>query len=155
MDIATILRLLKNSGFYNLRVDSQNLYMEDPSCIVRGFQDFVEYAWVFIVAITGILLVAWAISVIRGAKVSDIAANFKYLVLIFGILSLSFPIMKLIFGDDLFAHGCKTISVPIEEVKKLLELRKQEFRGYNEFEEFELIDITDSGIPDTLGTADE
>lgn len=155
MDIATILRLLKNSGFYNLRLDSQNLYMEDPSCIVRGFQDFVEYAWVFIVAITGILLVAWAISVIRGAKVSDIAANFKYLVLIFGILSLSFPIMKLIFGDDLFARGCKTISVPIEEVEKLLELRKQEFRGYNEFEEFELIDIIDSGIPDTLETADE
>ena len=146
MDTGSILRLLKNSGFHNLKVDSQFVYMEDPSCILRGFEDFVGYAWIFVTIITGILLVGWAIALIRGAKISDLGENIKYLVLMFGVLSLAYPIMNVIFGSDMFASGCKTISVPIEEVNELLEQRKKEFDKYNEFEEFEIIDIIDSGV---------
>jgi hypothetical protein len=41
-NVATILRLLENSGFYNVRADAEYVYMEDPSCILRGFETFLE-----------------------------------------------------------------------------------------------------------------
>ena len=81
MNTDTILRLLKNSGFHGLHADAEFIYMEDPSCILRSFETFIEYVWVIITALTGLLLFGWALSKIRGAK-NDIFSNMINLILI-------------------------------------------------------------------------
>ena len=127
MNTDTILRLLKNSGFHVLGADGSFIYLEDPSCILRSFDTFIEYAWLALTFITGMLLFGWAIS------------------LIFGALSLAHPIINLVYGDDLFARGCRTIQVSHDAVNKLLDARNAQLgtRGNELYENF---DIYDSGV---------
>ena len=68
MDTTRILKILENNGFFNVRANGDFIFMEDPSCVLRSFQTFLDYAWVVILAITGILLFGWGLSKIRGAK---------------------------------------------------------------------------------------
>lgn len=143
MNTNVILRLLRNSGFNVIGTDDTFLYLEDPSCILRSFQTFLEYAWVIIACITGLLLFGWAISMIRGAK-NDIFTNLRTLTLIFGILSASGFIVNTIWGGDLFAKGCRTIKVSIADVNALLEERQKSLGENDKF--YEEIDIYDSGI---------
>lgn len=148
MNVDTILKLLQNSGFHGLRADAEFIYMEDPSCILRSFETFAEYAWFCIMVLTGVLLCGWAISMLRGAK-NDIFTNLRNLIIIFGVLTLTRPILNLIYGDDLFARGCKTIAVSIEDTNKLLDARNAKLG--TDAEQHEQIDIYDSGATD--GTA--
>jgi hypothetical protein len=140
MNTNTIIRLLENSGFHKVRVDASLVYMEDPSCVIRSFETFIDYMWVIVTALTGILLFGWALSMIRGAK-NDIFSNMKHLVLIFGILSVAKPVMNVMYGGDVFGTWCKTIKVPLEEVNKLLALRKEAMGNL-----YEYMDIYDSGV---------
>ncbi|MEE1110717.1 MAG: hypothetical protein UIH99_00710 [Alphaproteobacteria bacterium] len=151
MNTSTILSLLKNSGFHGLRADAEFIYMEDPSCILRSFETFINYAWIIIVAITGFLLAGWAISKIWGGK-TNLVENFKSLVLIFGILSAAYPIIETIYGDKLFANGCKTISISIAETNKILDARKDKLAKWNQFDLYENISIYDSGVQYTDNT---
>jgi hypothetical protein len=107
--------------------------MEDPSCVIRGFETFISYAWVIVTALAGILLFGWALSMIRGAK-NDIFSNMKYLVLIFGILSVSGFIMETIYGGKFLNTWCKKIEIKVDDIAKLVE-QKQKASGY------EFIDI--------------
>ena len=118
MNIVEIRKLLENSGIRVLNADSLSVYIEDPSCVIRGFETFVKYAWVVITIITAFLLFGWAISMIRGAK-NDIVTNLRNLFLIFVTLSMAGPIINMIYGDDIFSIGCKTINIPIHELKDL------------------------------------
>lgn len=145
MNVDTILKLLQNSGFHGLRADAEFIYMEDPSCILRSFETFAEYAWFCIMVLTGVLLCGWAISMLRGAK-NDIFTNLRNLIIIFGVLTLTRPILNLIYGDDLFARGCKTIAVSIEDTNKLLDARNAKLG--TDAEQHEQIDIYDSGATD-------
>ena len=122
MNATEIERLLQNSGIRVLGTDSVSVYIEDPSCILRGFQTFLEYAWVIIIFITGVLLFGWAVSMIRGAK-NDIATNIRNLFLMFAALSMIGPIISVIYGGDIFGIGCKTIQVSIDELNTLLDAR--------------------------------
>lgn len=144
MNTDAILRLLQNSGFHILGMDGTFLYLEDPSCILRSFETFIEYAWLAIVCITGLFLFGWAISMIRGAK-TDYFTNLRNLIIMLGTLSAAVPIINLIWGDDLFARGCRTIKVSIEEVNEILDARNLELSKYDEFKLYENIDIYDSG----------
>ncbi|MBE6457984.1 MAG: hypothetical protein E7011_04235 [Alphaproteobacteria bacterium] len=144
MNTDTILRLLQNSGFHGLRADAEFVYAEDPSCILRSFETFIEYAWVIIAVLTGVMLFGWAVSLLRGAK-NDYFSNLKNLVLIFGILTISGPILNLVYGGNLFAIGCKTIKVSIADIQEILDKRGIEFINENA-ELYENIDIYDSGI---------
>lgn len=141
MTLELILRLLKNSGLNVLGVDSAYIYIEDPSCILRGFETFMYYAWIVIVAITGFLLFGWAVSLIRGAK-TDIATNMRNLLIMFMALALTRPIVNAIWGGDLFAYGCKTIAIPISEVQRTLDARnlKLSQNGNNLYEDFQIYD---------------
>lgn len=141
MNTDLILRLLKNSGFNILGSDGTFLYLEDPSCILRSFETFIEYAWIGISCITILLLFGWAISMIRGIK-NDISTNLRNLVLMFGTLSVAIPIINTIWGDDLFAYGCRTIKVSIAEVNEILETRKKQLseKGGDLYEEFYIYD---------------
>ncbi len=149
MNVDTILKLLHNSGFHGLRADAEFIYMEDPSCILRSFETFIDYAWFCIMVLTGVLLCGWAISMLRGAK-NDIFTNLRNLIIIFGVLTLTRPILNLIYGDDLFAQGCKTIAVSIEETSKLLDARNAKLG--TDAEQYEQIDIYDSGATVAVST---
>lgn len=148
MDTETILRLLHNSGFNNLSVDSVNIYMEDPGCVVRSFQTFFEYAWTVLIFIVGILLVGWAWAMIRGSKNAQMASltnNVKNLILILGTVAAVPVFVNTIYGGDLIGRGCKTIAVPLDTVNALLDMRKEKMKKYDEFQLYEQFDIYDSG----------
>ncbi|MBQ8255923.1 MAG: hypothetical protein IJY99_03090 [Alphaproteobacteria bacterium] len=145
METGTILRLLKNSGFHGLRVDAQNIYMEDPTCILRAFETFVDYAWVAISVITALLIFGWGISLILGAKYDNMLTNVRNLILIFGTLTIAKPIINFIYGQDLFARGCKIITVSIEDTKKLLDARNEKLKNRGQFDLYENMSIYDSG----------
>ena len=127
MNTEIIVRLLKNSGINVIGADSTSVFIEDPSCILRGFETFIEYAWIIITAITGVLLFGWAISMIRGAK-NDIFTNLRNLIIMFATLSMVIPIVNLIWGDDLFAIGCKTIAVPLDDLNTMLDARNKKLK---------------------------
>ena len=146
MNTDTILRLLQNSGFHVLGIDDTYLYLEDPSCILRSFETFFEYAWIAIVCITGLFLFGWAISLIRGAK-TDYFTNLRNLIIMLGTVSAVVPIVNTIWGDDLFARGCRTIQVSFDELNKLLDARKLELGDGDEYNLYEEYDIYDSGVP--------
>lgn len=124
MNTETIIRLLKNSGINVIGSDSVSVYIEDPSCILRGFETFIEYAWIIITAVTAVLLFGWAVSLIRGSK-NNIFTNLRNLIIMFTTLSMVIPIVNVIWGDDLFAIGCKTIAVPLDDLNTLLEARNK------------------------------
>ncbi len=150
MNTVTALRLLKNAGFHGLRADSQFIYMEDPSCVLRSFETFLEYVWFAITIMAGFLLVGWAVSLVRGAKYSNIFISLKELLVLFLTLSLVRPAVNLIYGDDLFARGCRVISISIDEMNKLLDLRKDNLSAYNEFNIYENMEIQDSGATESI-----
>ena len=126
MNTDTIIRLLQNSGINVIGADASSVYIEDPSCILRGFENFIEYAWIIITAVTGVLLFGWAISMIRGAK-NDIFTNLRNLIIMFATLSMVIPIINMIWGDDLFARGCKTIAISMDDLNTLLDMRDKKF----------------------------
>jgi len=150
METSTILRLLSNAGFYNLRVvDNQFIQMENPSCVLRGFENFLDYAWVILVFITGMMLFGWAVAMTRShknAELMSVAENLRNLLLIFGVLSLVRPVVNLIAGGDIFAKGCDTIQVSIEEVQKLIDTKKLKLNNAAEYDLYEDLRIYDSGV---------
>ena len=145
MNVSEIRRLLENSGIHVLNADSSYVYIEDPSCIMRGFEDFLQYAWVIIVFIAGILLFGWGISLIRGAK-NDIVTNLRNMFLIFAALAIINPILNALYDGDVFSVGCKTVNVSISELNTLLAARNSRLsnRTPDLYEDF---DIQDTGVP--------
>ena len=130
MNTETIIRLLKNSGINVIGADASSVYIEDPSCILSAFETFIEYAWIIITAITGVLLFGWAVSMIRGAK-NDIFTNLRNLIIMFATLSCVIPIVNLIWGDDLFKSGCATVAVPLNDLNTLLDARNKKLNNNN------------------------
>lgn len=153
METATIIRLLSNAGFHVLGADGSNLYIEDPSCILRSFQTFTEYAWVIITFITGMLIFGWAISMIRGAK-NNIFMNLRNLTIMFGTLAAAGAILNMIYGGDLFARGCRTVAVNIDTVNEMLDMRQKKMSP-QQTDLYESIDIYDSGVVRTNVTTDD
>ena len=144
METATIIRLLSNAGFRVLGTDGANLYIEDPSCILRSFQTFTEYAWIILTFITGMLIFGWAISMIRGAK-NNIFINLRNLTIMFGTLAAAGAILNMIYGGDLFARGCQTVTVDINTVNEMLDMRQKKMSP-QQTDLYESIDIYDSGV---------
>ena len=144
MNAQEIVRLLNNAGFHVMGTDMSFIYIEDPACIIRSFATFAEYAWIVITFIAGILITGWGISMIRGIK-NDIFTNMRNLILIFCGLGLTGPIVNFIWGDDLFARGCKTLKVSIPEIQKTLDARDSKFRVCDNCDLYENFGIEDSG----------
>ncbi|MBO5704672.1 MAG: hypothetical protein J6R99_01495 [Alphaproteobacteria bacterium] len=153
MNTARIVKLLENSGFYNVRSTGDFIYMEDPSCALRDFDNFFNYAWIAILCITGFLLLGWGISKMRGAK-DDVFSNMKNLLMVFAVLAVLKPVLNLIYGGNLFSRGCGEISVSVEEVNKVLESR-DETLGTSDGFLYEDLKIYDSGVPEQADYADE
>lgn len=153
METATIIRLLSNAGFRVLGTDGANLYIEDPSCILRSFQTFTEYAWIILTFITGMLIFGWAISMIRGAK-NNIFINLRNLTIMFGTLAAAGAILNMIYGGDLFARGCQTVAVDIDTVNEMLDMRQKKMSP-QQTDLYERIDIYDSGVVRANVTAND
>ncbi len=148
MNTETILRLLNNSGFHRVSMDSEFVYMEDPSCVIRSFETFLDYAWVAMAAITAFLLTGWAISLIRGAKYDNLFTNLRNLTFLFLGMTLVPTLVNFIYGGDLFARGCDIINIPVSEINELIKLRQEKLSDFSEFDIFENINIYDSGATD-------
>lgn len=148
MNIETVFRLLSNAGFRNLGADDVNIYMEDPACIIRSFETFLEYAWTILIFITGIMLAGWAWAMIRGSKNAELRSitnNLKNLVLLLGVISATPVLVNFVYGGDLIGRGCKTIAIPIETVDNLLAQRYEELEKYDAYNLYENFEIYDSG----------
>jgi len=143
MDLDQILRQMQNAGFLVHGADSQFIYIEEPSCILRAFATFAEYAWLALLCVTILLLAGWGFSMIRGSK-NDMFSNMRNLILIFGIMSATGPIVNLVFGDDLFARGCKTVQISIEEIQKHISVRDAKLSPRQDTP-YEELDIYDTG----------
>ncbi|MCL1786319.1 MAG: M23 family metallopeptidase [Alphaproteobacteria bacterium] len=147
MNEAEILRLLRNSGLNNLSVSNGYIFIEDPTCFTAGLKQMLEYAWYVIIAMTALLLIGWAFSMIRGgSKTGTIANNIAYLLILFGGLSMAGPIVNFLYGADLWNMGCDTIRVPVDQVRDILDKRKETLRTRNEDDLWEDFDIYDSAI---------
>jgi len=145
MNTETILRLLHNSGFQRVSMDSEFVYMEDPSCILRSFETFLEYVWVAVALIAAFLLSGWAISLVRGAKYDNLFVNLRNLMFLFCGLTLVPAIVNFVYGDDIFARGCDMIKISTDKVNELINLRKEKLSDFSQFGIFENIQIYDSG----------
>ena len=142
MNQTTIIKtLLENAGLRVEGITDGFIIMEDPACVLRGFQTFLDDAWIVLTVITGFMIMIWGIAKIRGAKFSEIN-YFKTLTMIFIVLSLMWPILNLIYGGNLLGIGCKKIKVPLDEVQNILTTR---FGGNADALQYEDIDIYDSG----------
>lgn len=137
-----IVKILERAGFSKVQIIDNFVYMEDPSCVLRGFQTFLTYAWDVLAIITAFLIMGWAFSMIRGAK-NDIINNMKSLVLIFGILTAVPLILNLVYGGDLIGRGCKTLKVSVGEINEILAVKAQ--TKSLDASLYEDIDIYDSG----------
>ncbi|MCR4917635.1 MAG: hypothetical protein K5912_01680 [Alphaproteobacteria bacterium] len=150
--LAQSVIMLEQARFKVNNVDEDYIFLEDPACILRSLETFIDYATVIIWVITGALLFGWALSMIRGVK-NDIQNNIKRLFLVFMIISAFGPLANLVFGGDLIsAIGCKELKVSIEEVNFILEKKKL---GAAEDSLFENIEIFDSGMVENAQVSQE
>ena len=152
MNNLEIVEKLYNGGFRfeNPAADEVNIFLKDPSCITLTFETFLEYAWIVATLITAILLFGWGIAAIRNPKngtLEVVSKNFRNLFLIFCIFSAVKPIINYIWGEDLFAKACKTITIPVEDINKFLDEN-----GYTGEEAYEEFDFVDSWADTTSGT---
>lgn len=157
-ELARIERTLENSGFHDVGFIETNgaithIQMEDPGCIFRGFEGFLEFAWIVLAFITGVLLAGWAWAMIRGSKnaeLKSIANNIKNLLLIFCTLTIAPFVINAIYGKELFKREdgelvfpqCKHFQVPYDTVKNFLSQRKSSDAD----KLFEYLDWSDSAL---------
>ena len=155
-EVYNIVRILEKSGLHVQGVDDNFIYLENPSCVLRAFENFLDYAWIVIAFLTGALIMGWGISMIRGAK-NVITENFKSLILIFGILTALWPILNVISGGHFVGALCGTTKVSVSNVNEVL-MANPKSSGTNS-QLYEDIDIYDSGpveivspvLPDLTG----
>ena len=146
MDNATIKNLLTNSGLNVFDIRGDFVYFEDPSCIFPAFDTILEYAWVVVCILTGIMLFGWAMLYIKnGVKIDSLFHNAKSLILILAVLSIVKPIVNAVYGDNLFAKQCEIKRVSLAMVNELLEQRNKQFGISDEYFLYETFTVTDSG----------
>lgn len=146
MEKTEIVNLLKNSGLEKVRVDSDFIYFQDPSCIFPAFDTFLEYAWLAIVILTAIMIFGWGVLYIKnGIKINTVFNNAKTLILVLGILGAVKPIVNIVYGKDLFAQQCETKQVSVAAVNELLEMRNKKMGKSDENLLYESFTVVDSG----------
>lgn len=141
-ELYNVIKILEKSGLRVLGADDSFVYIEDPACVLRAFETFLDYAWGAIAVLTAGLIIGWGVSMIRGAK-NAITENFKTLILIFGILTAIWPILNVIYGGNLVGAMCQEIRVSISNVNEILAARPKSSNSNSVL--YEDIDIYDSG----------
>lgn len=147
MENATIVNLLNNSGLKVIGIDNSFIYIQDPSCIFPAFDAVFNFATTVALLFVAIMLFGWGLLYIKnGIKINTVFNNAKALILIFAIFGLTKPIVNFIYGDNLFARQCETKQISLTKVQELLSAREKKFGQYDNAENYEIFNITDSGI---------
>ncbi len=147
MENATIVNLLNNSGLKVIGIDNSFIYIQDPSCIFPAFDAVFNFATTVALLFVAIMLFGWGLLYIKnGVKINTLFNNAKALILIFAIFGLTKPIVNVIYGDNLFARQCETKQISLTKVQELLTAREKKFGQYDNAENYEIFNITDSGI---------
>lgn len=156
MNIREIIILLQNSGLTIKGVDDGFIYFEDPGCIYTAFDKMLDFAWIVILVLTGIMLFGWALLYIKnGTKINDVFNNAKTVILIFCVLSVTKPIVNTIYHGDLFANACETKKVSLNNIQELIEIRNKTLSKSDEDSLYEIFNMTDSGPIDIYESDDE
>lgn len=146
MDETNVLNLLTNSGLKVFGIDSDFIYFQDPSCIFPAFDTFLEYAWLFILIMTAIILLGWGILYIKnGIKIDTVFNNAKALIMVLMTLALVKPAVNIVYGDNLFAKQCEIKQVSRASVNELLEIRNKKFGKSDQYLLYETFNVVDSG----------
>ena len=146
MNTTDILNLLHNSGLTDAKIEGDFVVFTDPTCIFPAFDTLLEYAWIVIMTLTGVMLFGWAVLYIKnGVKIDTLFNNAKALILILCTLSLVKPIVDFVYGDNLFARQCETKKVSLASVNELLNMRKKYFSKSDQAMLYETFTVVDSG----------
>ena len=146
MEQATIVNLLTNSGLKVFGMDDTFVYIRDPSCIFPAFDDFFNFAWIVALVFTAIMLFGWgALYIKNGTNINSLFNNAKKLILIFCLLSVTKPIINVVYGENLFAKQCDIKKVSLVAIQEFLNERDKHFEQYGREGNFEVFNIVDSG----------
>jgi hypothetical protein len=140
-----IIARLENSGFHEIRIVGDTISMQDPTCILRGFESFIQIAGTVCGIVAFLLIFAWAISLIRGTKISETVSNFKNLTIIFGTLAIVGFAVNFVIGENLWKIGCDRLEVSRTQVNEILDARDQRLKEQDQiWEHFEIHDSAGS-----------
>lgn len=149
MNHANIVNLLTNSGLKVIGIDDNFVSFYDPACILPAFDVVLHYAWIVVLILIGIMLFGWGMIYIRnGVKLDSLFGNAKSLLLILTVFALVKPIVNTVYGDNLFAKQCDEKKVSLSAVQELLKQREKQFGNDTTHMQYEIFEITDSGIID-------
>ena len=151
MDKTTIIHLLTNSGLNVFGMDNEFVYFQDPSCIFPAFDNFLNFAWIVVLVFTAIMLFGWGVLYIKNnVNINSLFNNAKTLILVLCVLSLTKPIVNVIYGENLFAKQCETKHVSLSVVQELLDSREKQLGTYGPESNFEIFSVIDSWSHDIL-----
>ncbi|MDR1826332.1 MAG: hypothetical protein LBQ49_01410, partial [Rickettsiales bacterium] len=119
MDAAWVEQVLTKAGYNVLETSGGAIVLEDPTCILRSFESFVNFAWAAIGGLALVLLFGWGLAMVRGAKI-DIVENIRNLFLLFAGLAMIPALVGFLIGRQVWE--CKKIVVSMEEVEKLISI---------------------------------
>jgi hypothetical protein len=123
MDAAKIMEILTEAGFQVLGIADDAIVLEAPSCILRGFMSFIDFAWIALGGLTGLMLFGWAVAMIRGSD-PKIADKIRNLFLLFGGLATVPALTSFLFGEGILQ--CDQISVSIPSLNDVLAMKSAE-----------------------------
>lgn len=142
-----MLIYLHNSGLTDAKIVGDNIVFSDPSCIFPVFDKLLDIGWIAILILTVFMLTGWAMLYIKnGVNINNLFNNAKTIILIFCVLSIVKPIVNVIYGDDLFGHGCEQKQVSVASVNELLEMRHKTLAKSDDAFLYESFDVIDSGV---------
>ena len=137
-------KILKDAGFtFPPQPCTDSICIVDPTCVWPILLSFINTAWIVLTISTVVLLAGWGATMLRGAQ-HDMAKNLRTLVLIFGTLSVTMPILKVMGGEQLLIDQCNVIKLSTQEVGDLLELAEKSLKKID----YESFEITDSAYDD-------
>lgn len=159
MDWVSVAEILTDAGYVVIGSNSTSFVVEDPTCILRAFTDFIDFAWLLLGALAAILLFGWGIALIRGASM-DIRENMRNLFLLFGCLAAAPAIISFLVGEGILE--CKHIEVSFSEISKTLALKDLKFEadtveniGFERFKPFRNGTINEHNLTDVRLALDD
>jgi len=121
MDAVTIKQILIKAGYNVLDIRGGDVIIEDPTCLLRAFSDFIDFAGIAIGGVTMMLLFGWGIALIRGAKM-DIIELFRDLFLLSAGLAIIPVLVNFLIGQEVWE--CKKIGVSVSAINKALSFKE-------------------------------
>ena len=145
MNATQIKVLLENAGLQKVKIVGDFIQFQDPSCVLDVLDKILNYGWFVSCLLTAVMLFGWGILYLRnGVKITSLFSNFKALLLILLVLSLTKPIVNVVYGDDLFAKSCETHQVSLTSIQELIQKQQEQTNKPDMNMQYEIFDVVDS-----------